>query len=182
MCADGWVRTVYPILTAYIADFPKQCLVACCMESQCPRCLVKHDECSSSAWLDPRNHKRTVELLKQHTEGLKSKVFVSQGLHLVKPFWADLPYTDIFQCFTPDIHHQLYKGIFKDHFVVWCTEAVDGGSDEVDHRFKSMMKHVSLHHFNKGIPLVSQWTGNEYKNMEKIFLGVIADTMDERVI
>ena len=181
-CADGWVRTVYPILAAYIADFPEQCLVACCMESRCPRCLVKHDERGSSAWSDPRNHKRTVELLKQHAEGLKSKAFVSQGLRPVKPFWADLPHTDIFQCFTPDIHHQLHKGIFKDHFVAWCTEAVDGGSDEVDRRFKSMTKHASLRHFNKGISLVSQWTGNEYKNMEKIFLGVIAGTTDERVI
>ncbi|KAH9983681.1 hypothetical protein BJV77DRAFT_1062367 [Russula vinacea] len=178
----GLAMTLYPILVAYIANFPEQCLVACCMESRCPRCLVKHDERGSSAWSDPRNHKRTVKLLKQRTEGLKSKVFVSQGLRPVKLFWANLPHTDIFQCFTPDIHHQLHKGIFKDHFVAWCTEAVDGGSDEVNHCFKSMTKHTSLRHFNKGISLVSQWTGNKYKNMEKIFLGVIAGTMDEWVI
>ena len=43
-------------------------------------------------------------------------------------------------------------------------------------------KHASFCHFNKGISLVSQWTGREYKNMEKIFLGVIAGTTDEQVI
>ena len=61
-------------------------------------------------------------------------------------------------------------------------EAVDGGSDEIDHRFKSMTRHPTLHHFKKGISLVSQWTGNEFKNMEKMFLGVIVGAVDERVI
>jgi len=181
-CADGWVRRVYPILAAYVADFPEQCLVACCLESRCPRCLVRHDERGSPAWSDPRDHKKTVDLLRQRADGLKQKAFISQGLRPVSPFWADLPHTDIFQCFTPDIHHQLHKGIFKDHFVSWSTKAVDGGNDEVDRRFKSMSRHPSLRHFKKGISLVSQWTGNEFKNMEKVFLGVIAGTTDEWVV
>ena len=33
-----------------------------------------------------------------------------------------------------------------------------------------------------GMLLISQWTGHEYKNMEKVFLGVITGTVDEQVI
>ncbi|KAK0462568.1 uncharacterized protein EV420DRAFT_1639790 [Desarmillaria tabescens] len=99
LCANGKTQLIYPLLAAYVTDYPEQCL--------------------------------------------------------------------------------LHKGIFKDHLVKWTTSTInveDGRKpeDEIDGRFKAMTRHPSLRHFKKGISLVTQWTGNEYKNMEKIFLSVIA--------
>ncbi|KAJ7025434.1 hypothetical protein C8F04DRAFT_911400, partial [Mycena alexandri] len=55
-CTDGFVRKVFLILSACITDYPEQCLVACCRENLCPRCLVKpkqHGETVNSTMRDP---------------------------------------------------------------------------------------------------------------------------------
>ena len=43
-CADGFICTIYPILAAYITDYPEQCLVVCCKENACPCCLINLKE------------------------------------------------------------------------------------------------------------------------------------------
>ncbi|OCH85606.1 hypothetical protein OBBRIDRAFT_739626, partial [Obba rivulosa] len=178
VCADGCIRRVYPILAAYIADHPEQCLIACCAENFCPKCTVAPDNRGDGVPRPPRNVTEICSILEAAAEGSKPVKFSDWGLRAVNPFWKDLPMADIFGGMTPDILHQLHKGVFKDHIVKWATACTDGGKLEVDRRFRAMPRHPELRHFKKGVSLVSQWTGTEYKNMEKVFLGVLSGGAD----
>lgn len=180
ICADGNTRLTFPILAAYVADFPEQCLVACCMENRCPKCTVDAKSRGSPVISTLRDPNATLQTIDHQFRGEEPLAFSEQGLRLVHPFWRHLPHCDIFRAFTPDILHQLHKGVFKDHIVDWTTESigmfgnVKDGAIELDHRYMAMVDHPSLRHFKKGISLVSQWTGTEYKNMEKVFVGAIS--------
>ncbi|KAJ6564347.1 hypothetical protein B0H19DRAFT_941521 [Mycena capillaripes] len=181
-CADGFVRKMYLILAAYIADYPEQCLVCCCGENSCPGCTCS-PKCRGhtrpqAEW---RCHTETLRILAEQAMGEYPTEFVDQNLRAINPFWADLPHCEIFRCMTPDLLHELHNGVFGDHVVKWTTKAMSGETAEVDRRFRAMPPHPSLRHFKKGISLTTQWTGTERKNMEKVFLGVLANATDARV-
>lgn len=45
------------------------------------------------------------------------------------------------------------------------------------------MSNISgLRHFSHGISMVSQWTGSEHKEMEKVFLGLVMGAVDQQII
>lgn len=182
VCSDAYVRNIWPIFAAYVADYPEQCLIACCMENRCPICSVPPTERGNHTCHPKRTKEETLFYLRRKRGGQSDTAFKTYGLRAVySPFWKDLPYSDIFQGFTPDLLHQLHKGVFKDHVVKWATEII--GKDEVDARFRAMPSHPNLRHFKNGISHVSQWTGTEHKEMEKVFLGIVSsDTADSGVI
>ncbi|EJF58879.1 hypothetical protein DICSQDRAFT_148808 [Dichomitus squalens LYAD-421 SS1] len=175
-CADGCQRRVYPILAAYVADHPEQCLVSGCSESSCPKCTVEPKRRGEASYRPYKDPDRVLAILKQAASGeVKHSELESKGLRAIEPFWDSLPHSNIFTALTPDIFHQLHKGLFKDHLVSWVTKSIENGTDEIDQRYMAMARHPELHHFKKGISLVCQWTGTEYKNMEKVFLGAVLD-------
>lgn len=181
-CADASIRWVFPILAAYIADYPEQCLVACCMENQCPDCPVPADQRGNHRHTDAITSRNQADVLNLLREGAAGAINLQHhGLRpTYPPFWKDLPHTDIFQCFTPDLLHQLHKGIFKDHLVSWISELVS--PKELDDRFRAMPTHPNLRHFKNGISSVSQWTGREHKEMQKVLVAILVDAVDPRVI
>lgn len=180
-CADGFVRRVFPILAAFVGDYPEQCLVVCCMENRCPRCMVQPGKRGDQRTDLPRTEDSYMSTMRQMENGNEPFEFQYEGLReIYSPFWADLPFTNIFSIITPDILHQLHKGVFKDHFVSWCTKIA--GEKKIDERFRAMTTHPDVCHFKKGISSVSQWTGKEHKEMEKVYLGVLAGSVPPRVL
>jgi hypothetical protein len=180
-CADGKIRNIFPILAAYVANHPEQCLVACCMENRCPKCTVWWADCGEYKKSTPRTEQSFISTLQRRKNGEDPVEFDLEGLReIYSPFWAELPHSNIFLAITPDILHQLHKGVFKDHFVKWCTSLV--GEEAIDTRFRAMSTHPYLRHFKKGISLISQWTGKEHKEMQKVFLGVLAGIAPPRLL
>ncbi|KAF8583074.1 hypothetical protein K439DRAFT_1647351 [Ramaria rubella] len=142
-------------------------VIACCQENWCPQCMCPpqtrgdpldtvFSECAEPIYQEPKIHL-------EHVRADADDACEDKGIRAVmNPFWEGLPHCDIFHCFTPDILHQLHKGMFKDHL--------------------SMPSHPSLRHFKKGISMISQWSGTEYKNMEKVFVGLISGAIPSEAL
>ncbi|KAG1885999.1 hypothetical protein F4604DRAFT_1572207 [Suillus subluteus] len=181
VCADSWIRRVYPILAAYVADFPEQCLVACCKENRCLKCLVAAEERGDVLDSVMCDTETTMDVLQRRKVSQHLPEFKEMGLRSVyKPFWAKMPHADIFLAFTPDLLHQVHKGVFKDHLVRWCQQII--GEEEMDARFKAMPNYPGLRHFKKGISTVKQWTGSEHKEIERVFVGLLTGAVPSRVL
>ncbi|KAI6162666.1 hypothetical protein EDD17DRAFT_1776455 [Pisolithus thermaeus] len=79
------------------------------------------------------------------------------------PFTNDFVWADIYELITPDILHQIIKGMFKDHLVEWVEKYLH-------------LTHVApfpgLHCFPQGQHF-KQWTGNDSKALIKVYLPTI---------
>ncbi|KAG8710887.1 hypothetical protein FRC11_004010 [Ceratobasidium sp. 423] len=190
-CGDGFVRHCFPILAAYIADNPEQTMIAGCRRNRCYRCTVGRDN-RGDFHLDtlnpppPRDPCSTADALEAQAMGHTASLFVTEGLKPYgKPFWADLPHTNIFTCLTPDILHQLHKGVFREHLMNWCIDLVTkslGNASQIDNRFKLIPRHSELRHFLSGVTALKQSTANEHRQMQKVFIGVMHGLVPDRVV
>ncbi|RPD75308.1 hypothetical protein L226DRAFT_462412 [Lentinus tigrinus ALCF2SS1-7] len=172
---DGIVRRGHPILAVYVGDYPEQVLVTCCKTGECPKCPVPRDEvgdtCDTSRPL--RKLQEVLDALDTLDEGPRAfkKACEAIGFKpIVQPFWANLPYTNIYYAITPDILHQLYQGVVK-HLISWIREAF--GDEEIDARCRRFPPNHHLRHFSKGISNMSRVTGKEHQDICRILLGLI---------
>ena len=174
---DGCVRHVHPVLAAYVADYPEQCLVTCSKYGTCPKCLCPADKLEHSVVSNPRTAASTKQII-QDSYAMAPTAAAADTLCMEQevsgstrtPFWEGLPYTDIHLSIMPDVLHQLYQGVFK-HMVAWCQDLL--GPDELDRRLRCLPPAYGIRHFKNGISALSQITGKERKDMARVLLGCL---------
>jgi hypothetical protein len=182
-CGDGKIRNCFPILAAYSADNPEQTQVACCKRNLCYWCTVERDRRGEYAIFPDRHHVHSANALIAKSRHRTTQYYIDNGLRpFGRPFWADLPHCDIYRALTPDILHQLHKGVFKDHIMDWCLKLASVDTTEFNDRFKAMPGHSNLRHFSKNVSELSQTTGKEHREMEKVFLGVMTGLVPNDVL
>ncbi|KAG8694994.1 hypothetical protein FRC08_008125 [Ceratobasidium sp. 394] len=178
VCWDGGVRCIYPVLAAYVADFPEQCKVACTKTTHCPLCTVKPSQRGDLGDAPLRTRDGVIEAMAKH-QATGSARFNRLGLWDVPPFWEQHPYVDVGCLLMPDLLHQLHKGVLKDHLTKWVSHILT--KQTVDERHTTMPEYHGMRHFKHGISAVSQWTGRELKEMAKILVPVTSDA-DPQVV
>ena len=71
----------------------------------------------------------------------------------LQPFTQDFPCGNIYEMISPDMLHQLIKGIFKDHLVTWVCDYLynehgetraDVILDDIDRRYVALRTHLAL--------------------------------------
>jgi hypothetical protein len=52
----------------------------------------------------------------------------------------------------------------------------------MDAHFKAMPDYPGLWHFKKGISTMRQWTGTEHKEMQRVFIGLLAGAVPRYIL
>jgi Plavaka transposase len=157
---QGPSRNTHPTPTpvAFAADFPRRTE----MEARTLRLKMTSDE------------------LKEH------------GYHDTMPFTEYFGvvdnHVDIHRILAPDLLHQASK-CFYDYIHKWVIAVIEkakGSSEktkgEIDARFSQIPPYPTLRAFRKGLSTTNRWTGNEYKQMLRVYIGVIKGLVPDSVV
>ncbi|TFK16438.1 hypothetical protein FA15DRAFT_662155 [Coprinopsis marcescibilis] len=170
----GEIRQIHPILS-YVADYPEQCLVACCKYGTCPKYHTTANELADPKPVPlctPQWTWSTIQQSKKNSNGSArefQRLCMEEDVtgSVYHPFWLDFPLTDIHHSLTPDVLHQLYQGIHK-HVINWCQEIVS--KKKLDLCIHALPQFQGLRQFKNGISALSQISEPKRKDMAKILL------------
>jgi hypothetical protein len=175
----GNMRLCYPRLAAYLADYPEQLLINVAAHNNSPTTIATGQNLGSSHPLPPRSKEGILDTIAclcakfnpadviQYQDAAKLRGL--SGVHL--PFWRDLPGYRPDLCLAPDILHGLHR-FWRDHVLQWVINIV--GQEELDKRVKMIQPVIGFRHFKDGISHLSQWTGREDRELQRILLAAVS--------
>lgn len=175
----GHLRRLRTVLIAFLADRLEQLLISCAAGNASPLSEADSTNFGDSAVRPLRTGVETllaIDNLKQAVEPLDLKAFkdasLDAGLNgVVDPFWRGWQFADPCEFLTPDALHQFHK-FFMDHAVKWAKTILT--KKEIDRRLSVLQPRVGFRHFVDGFTRFKQHTGREQRDIERVFIAILA--------
>ncbi|KAF9643008.1 hypothetical protein BDM02DRAFT_3078258, partial [Thelephora ganbajun] len=104
-------------LGPYIADYPEQSVAAGTVYGWCVTCDANPTDLDNSV---AEFHTQEQMMILLETED-DDTLWFGYGM----PFTTHFPQADIYKLLTPDLLHQVIKGMYKDHLVTWVKEYLE---------------------------------------------------------
>ncbi|KAF8589421.1 hypothetical protein K439DRAFT_1612845 [Ramaria rubella] len=186
--SKGNVHMHRTFLGAWISDKEEQDMIACLGANSCTTCLAETKDLDKSQPCGLQTGKSILDKIqgiqRQLWKHASTWEFVeeakkSQLNGVEHPFWEDLPHTDICKVICHDVLDGLHKA-FTDHTAKWNIAKVT--EFEMDHHFRHMPKTNGYRHFPAGISKLSQWSGHEWKDLQRLFLPTLYGRQRKGVI
>lgn len=178
---SGNLRNVRTIISGYLADYPEQSMICGLAASQAPASTATSNQFGDADCHPLRKGKMTLAKISKLMEDYGpdddlvsfEKNAKKLGLNgVVEPFWEDWKFADPCEFLAPDALHAWHK-FWQDHVWSWGCKLL--GNQEIDRRLSVLQPRVGFHHFKQGVTRFKQHTGRETRDLQRVFLGIIAD-------
>ena len=192
-CADGHIRRGFPVLAAWIADYPEYSTIMGCTNMWCPCCEIPlkemgHVQVKSRSY-DPQKpyehwplRKRTIyeEMLERKAE---KGEFRELGIVKARNKLWDYPLCDVYKLWQPDELHVLFIGLVKTLLGDWLIPLLQTKDyyHRFNKRFKAVPRYPQLKRFKKLFHDVQSgsWQGKEMRMMARFLLLVTAPILHQ---
>ncbi|KAI0000684.1 hypothetical protein BJV74DRAFT_876933 [Russula compacta] len=119
-CPDGHFHCAVYGLGPYIADYPEQVWLAAIVKGGVRSGCDTHPDNLDAPGAQRQMHETTDFLISAWDPGI---LWTNFGVCTdIVPFTHGFPCADIHELLTPNLLHQVIKGTFKDHLVMWVNE------------------------------------------------------------
>jgi len=149
-CADGFQRQCYPLLAAWVGDYPKQVMVAQVSYGSCPMCEIPKGAPMGHSTFRLLNNSRDQHIYSELLEDNHIDPLHTLGVcPICNQVWQ-YPLCNVYRLWQPDELHQLLLGLVED-LLCWLLKYLKGRNvkDRCYSQSTSVPRYPGLQHFSK---------------------------------
>jgi hypothetical protein len=112
--ADAFQRQCYPLLAAWVGDYPEQFMVAHLSYGSCSMCEIPQSAPMGHSSFQPLNYSRDQDIELELEEDNKIDALHTRDVHAVHNKFWQYPLGNVYWLWQHDEVHQLLRGLVND--------------------------------------------------------------------